>query len=341
MVLCVSANVQDYSPARLTAHRRDWALSAAQRADAREALELLDGTGLTLAEIARRALAGQRATLRVTAREAVDEFMREIVRREARPATTVWYDDKLKIFLASFGDKMLDGIRRSELVAWLNGLPCRDAGRHHYARVARALWRWAQRHDPPLVGSDITLGLVPRRTTAEAEIRFLPVGECEKILSGAGRYRSAIALALFAGLRPDEIAGRGKSWMRWDHVDAVEKILRVPAEIAKTRRARIIEQLPPALWAWLQPAAGEISPGRSRQIALLCARLAGYGPARPWPHDALRHTFATYAVASTADPGRVALWLGHEGIPTMLYRHYRGLTPKAEAEKFWALRPKR
>jgi integrase len=168
----------------------------------------------------------------------------------------------------------------------------------------------------------------------------LPVDECQKILAGAGRYRSALALALFAGLRPDEIAGRGKPWMRWEHVDITERIVRVPAEIAKTRTARILEQLPAALWTWLQPGQGDISPGRSRQIAHLCARLAGYGPGRPWTHDALRHTFATYAVAETADPGRVALWLGHEGNPTMLYRHYRGLTKKTEADKFWALRPK-
>ena len=321
--------------------RKDWALSAAQRADAREALALLDGTDLTLAEAVRRAMVGQRATHRVTAREAVDEFLRELIRREARPATVTWYDDKLRVFLATFGERMLDAISRVDLVTWLNGLPCRDAGRRHYARTIRAVWRWAQRHDPPLVGNDLTPGLVPRRTVTESAIRFLPVGECERILAGAGRYRSAIALALFAGLRPDEIAGQGKPWMRWELIDLGEKIVRVPAEIAKTRRARIIEQLPQALWAWLEPGIGSVSPGRSRQIAQLCGRLAGYGPERNWPKDALRHTFATYAVAATADPGRVALWLGHEGVPTMLYRHYRGLTPKTEAEKFWALRPKR
>jgi len=58
-----------------------------------------------------------------------------------------------------------------------------------------------------------------------------------------------------------------------------------------------------------------------------------------WPQDCLRHSFATYAVALTNNPGQVAIWLGHNGNPTMLYRHYRGLTTKAEADKFFALRP--
>jgi mannose/fructose-specific phosphotransferase system component IIA len=76
--------------------RKDWALTAEQRADAREALILLDGTGITLTEVARRAMAGQRATKRVIAGEAVDEFVREVMRREARPATVLWYEDKLR-----------------------------------------------------------------------------------------------------------------------------------------------------------------------------------------------------------------------------------------------------
>ena len=60
---------------------------------------------------------------------------------------------------------------------------------------------------------------------------------------------------------------------------------------------------------------------------------------RPWPHDVTRHSFASYAVALTADPGKVALWLGHQGNPTMLHRHYRGLARKADAEKYFAIKP--
>ena len=43
-------------------------------------------------------------------------------------------------------------------------------------------------------------------------------------------------------------------------------------------------------------------------------------------------------VALTSDPGKVSLWLGHQS-PTMLHRHYRGLTTKAEAVKFFDLAP--
>jgi len=133
----------------------------------------------------------------------------------------------------------------------------------------------------------------------------------------------------------------------WRHVNTAELIIRVPAEIAKTRKPRILEGLPPAIWLWLTPGLPEqpISHASSQWL-IRVAQLAGgfsvkragqHHVLRPWPHDATRHSFATYALALTGDPGRVALWLGHEGNPRMLYTHYRGLATKAEALRYFGL----
>jgi len=100
-------------------------------------LRILDGTDLTLAEAARRAVAGKRATRCVTAQEAVDEFLREVIRREVRPSTVLWYEDKLRVFLASFGEQMLDAVNRSDLVAWLDGLPCSAGVSRRFAGCRR------------------------------------------------------------------------------------------------------------------------------------------------------------------------------------------------------------
>jgi integrase len=160
-------------------------------------------------------------------------------------------------------------------------------------------------------------------------------------MAGAGKYRSALAVMLFAGVRPDEVASQHKPALLWRHVNAAERMIRIPAEIAKTGRPRIMEGLPDAVWAWLKPAGEDqpVCPARSLQAVRLAQSLGGYGKKRRWPHDALRHTFATYHVAAFANPGQTAMLMGHEGNPTMLHRHYRGLATKAEAERFWALRP--
>jgi integrase len=58
----------------------------------------------------------------------------------------------------------------------------------------------------------------------------------------------------------------------------------------------------------------------------------------PWIQDGLRHTAATYCHALTGDIIKTAALLGDHDIRT-LDMHYRGLTSRAEAEQFYALRP--
>lgn len=324
----------------MTAKRIDYALTPAQRVDARAALQLLDGTGISLEEAARRAIAGKRAVRQVTVDEAIDLFVRSRLTGGLRERTVEWYQDKLRLLQVKFGTARLDAVQRAEFVAWLKALPCSAAQRATITRAARALWRWAAAEEPQLVGSDITTGLDTRGPQRTTEVEFLTVAEVRAIMQAAGPYRSALALLLFAGIRPEELAGRAKSPLLWKHVRSGERILRIPAEISKTGRARSVEDLPAALWSWLEPRDDEVpvSPGRTRQ-ALERAQAAI--KRAEWPHDATRHTFATYAFALMQNAGKVAYWLGHEGNPTMLHRHYRGLTTKAEAEKFFALRPEK
>lgn len=321
--------------------RKDFALTPAQKIDTREALTLLEGTGITLVESVKYRLAGTRVVKKKKLSDAVDAFLADRHRSGVRQGTLDWYFDKLDVFVGKFGDRSMDEIGRLEIADWIQNRSVAASTQNGYARTLRALWRWALRYDPPMVGADVTMGLVKAARTREKEIQYLSVDECSKIMAGAGRYRSTLALMLFAGIRPNEVAGRHKDFLRWEHINTVEKIIRVPAAQSKIGHTRNIEGLPATIWAWLQPGASgdDISSALSREPVSCAARLANYGGKRPWPKDALRHTFATYHVAALSDPGKTALLLGHEGDQSVLYRHYRGLATKAEAEKFWALRP--
>ena len=55
-----------------------------------------------------------------------------------------------------------------------------------------------------------------------------------------------------------------KEPLRYRHVNPVEKLIRVPAEVAKTGKARLIQGLPTTVWAWLGPPARS-SPDRGAQ----------------------------------------------------------------------------
>jgi hypothetical protein len=58
-----------------------------------------------------------------------------------------------------------------------------------------------------------------------------------------------------------------------------------------------------------------------------------------WPHNCLRHSYASYRVAGVADTARVALEMGNS--PQKLMTNYRELVDEHEAQAWFSIAPKR
>lgn len=318
--------------------RRNFALTPAERNDAKEALQLLDGTGISLLDAARRVIASGEVSRSVSCEVAADRFLLYCLRKNVRQATYNDYEYRLTTFLATWGEHDMSAIDRPMLRDWLMAMDCAHSNRHNFFRVIRAFFRWAKRQDPPMVSNDPTDGLQLAQAIAEHNIGFYTVDEARQIMAAAGPYSAFFALGLFAGVRPSEIAFDHKTPLTWQDIDFDERMIRIPSAVAKTRRARIMEDLPANLWQWLEAAresSGPISPGRSTQ-ALRWLKRRYNGQLHT---DGARHTFATYHVAMHNDVARTSLLLGHEGRPTMIHRHYRGLATKAQAKAFFSITP--
>jgi integrase len=133
----------------------------------------------------------------------------------------------------------------------------------------------------------------------------------------------------------------------------------VRAAGAKSAKRRLIK-IRPALKGWLErcrQVAGPIWPLKSARGRILhesVRRAAGFGKPgseteaeraaglvlKPWPHNALRHSFATYDLALTANASALALELGHTS-NALIFQHYRELVTPALAESYWSLSPER
>lgn len=328
--------------------RKNQRLTEAQLADARDAFSLLGDSGITLTSAVRIALHlddQPRAAKGMLIAEAVDGFCREALRRKRRNKTVTGYRYELEKFETAHADAALDSITRPDLRKYLLGLKMKPASIAVRWRCIRALYRWARRQEPPMCSTDPTAGLALDLPHVDHELTVLPVADCAAIMHGvAERWRPAAALALFAGIRPQELSGFGKERLGWGSVDMAGKIIRVPASVAKTRRERIIEGLPPTVWAWLalvpeKLRVGPICPGSHQgfigAVKAACGRV-GKGK---WPQDGTRHAFASYAVALNSDPGKVSLWLGHQGRPELLLTRYRALATEAQAKGFFGIVP--
>lgn len=58
----------------------------------------------------------------------------------------------------------------------------------------------------------------------------------------------------------------------------------------------------------------------------------------PWPHDALRHSFASYHLAKFQNAPALALELGHQS-NALIFSNYRRRVTEAEGTEYFSLVP--
>ena len=329
--------------------RKNFSLDAGARADAREALAILEAAGFAaeapLTAAARLAVGKAAGVERTSLEVAVTLFLKDCLRRNLRSRSVDFYESKLGLFMGdSRGERALDDFTRPELRAWLLAEGGARSTVEGYLRAIRALFRWARRQEPPLCVADPTEGLSLEMAIEEHEVGILSVEAATRVmaLTRDSNYGAAAALMLFAGVRPSEINAKEKPPLLWEHIDFKARTVRIPSAIAKTRRARSTETLPPNLWEWLRIFRGEkAAPVCSVQTRFMprfiCSREDWTGDA--WPQDVCRHSFATYHVAHFKSVERTSLIMGHEGKPRLLHQKYRGLCSQGEAKRFFEIRP--
>jgi len=143
------------------------------------------------------------------------------------------------------------------------------------------------------------------------------------------RFLPWLTLALFAGIRPEEM-----DRLEWRNVDLERGLVTIDAAASKVRRRRVMP-VPEVAVAWLKLGGQLPLPHVSRRRYVRRLRDALGWP--EWPQDVLRHTAASYLLAEHQDAGKVALWLGNS--PKILLAHYQELVGRDVARQFYALLP--
>ena len=143
----------------------------------------------------------------------------------------------------------------------------------------------------------------------------------------------AVAIQLFAGVRPAEVTRLDWADVAFDH-----GTIRIAGKHAKTRSARIIP-MEDNLVGWLktipeEERAGPVCPSGFQKKMQAVRSAAGFSDRQ----DVLRHTFASYHLAAYADVNRLREAMGHE-TADVLFNHYRAVVTKRDALAFWSIAP--
>ncbi len=177
-------------------------------------------------------------------------------------------------------------------------------------------------------------------------VKILPVETVELMLRTAQasipEVLPFLCVSLFTGARPEEI---GK--LLWSDFNLQDKVLRIRPEISKTNRHRPVELSENSI-AWLKPfprregrrvMAGwtRATLGAARHRLRTLMRQKQVDLPRHAPHNALRHCFVSYHLCLHGSIDKLLLQSGHSR--AVMFEHYLNIVSKAEAEKFWNLRP--
>lgn len=224
----------------------------------------------------------------------------------------------------------LAAVTTAEVENWLHKSKWAARTKAGYLGDVRTLFAWALRRG--YVSENVALAVDVARGKERAPGVHTPE-EVRTVLETARRMDlnvcRCLAVRYFAGLRASEAERLEEA-----DIKLAEGLISVQAEHEKRRKRRLVT-VQPALLAWLELGGKLPLANAGQKWARLARAVKAKGTG--WPHNAPRHSFCSYHLAMWRKASETALEAGHS--EAMLFRHYRALVSKAEAEKFWAIRP--
>jgi integrase len=246
------------------------------------------------------------------------------------------YIETLRTHLNRFAggfDTRIDRVTTAQIEQWLRSRPLSPRARNNFRGSIITLFRFARKQGYLPKGQPTEADDTARAKDRGGKIGILKPEDLARVLPSAPQIeRLFLSLGAFTGMRSSEILR-----LDWEDLNFERNFIIVAAEKTKTATRRLVPILP-NLRAWVLPLrrpSGQLfNTRRDADRAIAFAKSCQV----VWPNNALRHSYATYRLALTADAARVALEMGNS--PQKLMTHYRELADTREAELWFGIHPK-
>lgn len=276
----------------------------------------------------------------------VAKFIAGKVQAERSASLLATIKSRLGRFQMTFGDRLAATIQTTEIDDWLHDIELAAETRNNLRREVVGLFNYGVKRK--FAESNPALATERVRVT-DAPPGILSLDEIARLLEVASpQTLPFFAIGAFAGLRTAEI-----KMLDWRNVDLADGLIQVEAKTSKTKQGRFVK-IQPNLAAWLAPLAkksGSVVPPGLRKRSEADRRTAGFGAPgsendaekkagvklKPWPDNALRHSYGSYHLAHFKNADELALEMGNS--VGMVFRHYRKIVTPAAAATYWQIAP--
>jgi site-specific recombinase XerD len=318
-----------------TAHGvRSFSLSEQDRADFLWAKQQLAPYGLSVRKAVESLLPQLKAREHTLT---VEEAVRRVIETKSKAGMSERHIETLESRLGKFAtdhpNRALSSFTLKEVESWLSQLPVGPQTANNIKASLHSLFAHAVKLGACLANP--VSGIDPRKVVRDAPSILTPT-QFSNLLTACesdSEMLAFVAISGFAGLRRAELER-----LQWEDVNISRGFITVGAVQAKTSRRRLIP-ICSALKDWLAPIAkarGPVGPQVNFRRRFDKVRVKA-GLAENWEGNELRHSFATYRLAETADAARTALELGNS--PAVLFQHYAELATPDEATAWFLLKP--
>jgi len=287
-----------------------------------------------------------------TVSELMAAYMENSEAQGLRPRSLSDLRVRLGRFARAFGSRKVNSITSADVNGWLDELKRPDGKRispltrQHYRFAVGGMLNFAIDRDY-ITGNPVAPKTRSRRSKGSNKLtntaEILSPAQVRAIMDAAVEHVPAmiapLALGFFAGVRTAEI-----NRLEWDrHVVPSKGLISITADIAKRRSVRniTIADLPRlAKWLALTPeTTGRVAPFTERAWRDALELVREKAGITHWPHNAMRHSFASYHLQHFSDAGKTSLILGHSGGTALLFEHHKALTTSEAAAEYWSIAP--
>lgn len=321
-----------------------FALQARTRVDAQRALKLLEPHGLTLTQAAQFYVDNIDV---IQNAKTYSETLAELLRAKEQDGKSERYlrdmRNRLEAAGEVFGDRLIHSVKTAELDDYLRSLKAGGVTRNNFRRLLSVLFGFAVKRRYALKNPVAQIDVV---TVEQGKPPILSVRQAHALMVHLEpELVPSVALALFAGLRPESELFR----LDWRHIDLEERSIDI--DKSKNVGSHRYVTIQDNLLKWLKPHArksgaicrvdyyGRLQRVRAKAVASLQRAREQAEMLEVWPGDVLRHSYASYHCAHFKDSRLTSQEMGHSGDLQIFNRHYRNRVKEMDARAFWEICP--